>query len=71
MVPHISLIKPVEFDTKNDDEVVAVSDAVSVLVNLGYGRSAAFKAVSQAAKKNGNDTSVENLVKAGLKELSA
>ena len=67
----LSIIKHVEFDKKNDEEVVALSDAVSVLVNLGYGRSAAFKAVSQAAQKIGNDTSVENLVKEGLKELSA
>ena len=49
----------------------AVADAVSALVNLGYGRSAAFGAVSQAAQALGDESSVEALVKAGLQELSA
>ena len=65
----LSIIKHVEFDANNEDEVVAVSDAVSVLVNLGYSRSAAFQAVSNVAQKLGDNTSVEILVKAGLKDL--
>ena len=65
----LSIIKHVQLGN-NSEELVAVSDAVSVLVNLGYGRSAVFKAVSQAAKELGDDTSVETLVKVGLRELS-
>ncbi len=47
------------------------NDAVSALVNLGYGRSDAFRVVHQAAAKLGVDASVEVLIKDGLSELSA
>lgn len=47
----------------------ASSDAVSALVNLGYGRSEAFGAVTQAAATLGRTASIEALVKAGLREL--
>ncbi len=67
----LSIVKHVDFGSNKGEEVGAVSDAVSVLVNLGYGRSAAFKAVSQAAQALGDDSSVEGLVKVGLQELSA
>ena len=46
-------------------------DAVSALVNLGYGRSDAFRVVHQAAAKLGTEASVEILIKDGLSELSA
>ncbi|MBK18713.1 MAG: Holliday junction branch migration protein RuvA [Rhodospirillaceae bacterium] len=68
----LSVVRHVDFGgTSAVDGAGAVSDAVSALVNLGYGRSAAFGAVSQAAQALGEDTSVEVLVKAGLQELSA
>lgn len=44
-------------------------DAVSALVNLGYGRAEAFGAVAGAVSTLGGDTSVEALIRAGLKEL--
>jgi Holliday junction DNA helicase RuvA len=44
-------------------------DAVSVLVNLGYGRSEAFAAIAGVARGLGESASVETLVRAGLKEL--
>jgi len=46
-------------------------DAVSALVNLGYGRAEAFGAVARAAGEAGEPASVELLIKAGLKELMA
>ena len=49
----------------------AAADAVSVLVNLGYGRSDAFGAVARAVKQLGPDAGVEALVKDGLVKLSA
>ncbi len=44
-------------------------DAVSALVNLGYGRAEAFGAVNAVASTLGDDVSVEALIKEGLKEL--
>jgi len=49
----------------------ATSDAVSVLVNLGYRRAEAFTAVAAAVQKAGPDAKVEELIRIGLKELSA
>ena len=46
-------------------------DAVSALVNLGYGRSEAFGAVAQASRRLGETAPLESLVKEGLRELSA
>lgn len=52
-------------------EVAGTGDAVSALVNLGYGRTEAFGAVARASAKLGSDAKVEALVRAGLKELSS
>ena len=54
-----------------DETNAAAADAVSVLVNLGYGRSDAFGAVAQAVQRLGPDAGVEALIKDGLVELSA
>ena len=48
----------------------ATTDAVSALVNLGYGQSQAAMAVSQAIKKNGDDQPTEQLIRRALKELA-
>ena len=48
----------------------AISDAVSALVNLGYGQSQAAQAVSAALKKNDADLPAEKLIRAALKELA-
>ena len=44
-------------------------DAVSVLVNLGYGRSEAFRAIGVAARSLADDGDLQSLIRAGLKEL--
>lgn len=45
------------------------SDAVSALVNLGYGRSEAFGAVAAVLRNNPEGATVETVIRAGLKEL--
>jgi len=45
-------------------------DAVSALVNLGYGRSEAFGAVVRAGGKLGEGAPLGDLIRAGLEELS-
>jgi Holliday junction DNA helicase RuvA len=44
--------------------------ALSALVNLGYGRSEAFAALSLVRQKNPEFTSLEALIKGGLQELA-
>lgn len=48
----------------------AASDAVSALVNLGYGQSQAGAAVSAAMRKAGDDAATEQLIRLALKELA-
>jgi Holliday junction DNA helicase RuvA len=46
-----------------------VSDAVSALVNLGYGQPQAAAAIATAAREAGDDAEVKVLIRLGLKEL--
>ncbi|MDC3347528.1 Holliday junction branch migration protein RuvA [bacterium] len=55
----------------NDTDRAAIEDAVSALVNLGYRRGDAFGAVTGAMRSIGDDAGVEDLIRAGLKELTA
>ena len=48
----------------------SAADAVSALVNLGYGRSEAFAAVAAAAGTLGDGAEAGELIKVGLKELA-
>jgi holliday junction DNA helicase RuvA len=48
----------------------AVIDAVSALVNLGYGQTQAAMAVSAAMKKAGDDQPTEKLIRLALKEMA-
>ena len=48
----------------------AAADAVSALVNLGYGQTQAGIAVSAAMKKGGDDQPTEKLIRLALRELA-
>jgi len=48
----------------------AAAEAVSALVNLGYGQSQAGMAVSAAMRDAGEDAATETLIRLGLKELA-
>jgi Holliday junction DNA helicase RuvA len=48
----------------------AATDAVSALVNLGYGQSQAGAAVATALRKHGDDQPTEKLIRQALKELA-
>lgn len=48
----------------------AMADAVSALVNLGYGRPQATEAVAKAMKSSGEDADTAALIRAGLKDLA-
>jgi holliday junction DNA helicase RuvA len=47
-----------------------VTDAISALVNLGYGQPQAAAAVAVAARSAGEGADAKNLIRLGLKELS-
>jgi Holliday junction DNA helicase RuvA len=49
----------------------AQADAVSALVNLGYRRAEAFGVVASAARRLGDGTPVEELIRLGLRDLGA
>jgi Holliday junction DNA helicase RuvA len=46
------------------------ADAVSALVNLGYGRSEAFGAVARVGNRLGGGAALADLIRGGLEELS-
>ena len=46
------------------------NDAVSALMNLGYGRTEAFGAVARVLQQSPDNATLETLITAGLKELA-
>ncbi len=64
--PSENLSTPAPANTQN----VVENDAISALVNLGFGRAEAYAAVARVAS-NMDDPHIQDLISAGLKELSA
>ncbi|OSQ38753.1 Holliday junction branch migration protein RuvA [Thalassospira mesophila] len=64
-------VSPAVPDAPVVDDGAIMADAVSALVNLGYGRSEAFGAVGKAVQQAGENRNLDTLIRLGLKELSA
>jgi holliday junction DNA helicase RuvA len=47
-----------------------VTDAISALVNLGYGQPQAAAAIAAASRSAGENAQVAQLIRLGLKELA-
>jgi Holliday junction DNA helicase RuvA len=60
----------VAIPTAPDADPGSAADAVSALVNLGYGRTEAFSAVAAAARRLGSSADAGALIRAGLQELA-
>jgi len=54
-----------------EGENAAAADAVSALVNLGYGRTEAFGAVARSVQRLGSDAALDSLIRDGLGELGS
>ncbi|HEY7749592.1 MAG TPA: Holliday junction branch migration protein RuvA [Aestuariivirgaceae bacterium] len=71
--PAISLADPMVARLQSELEApkpTAAADAVSALVNLGYGQAQAGLAVGAALKKTDADATTESLIRLALKELA-
>jgi Holliday junction DNA helicase RuvA len=66
-----TLAKPAASKNGSWAESDLMEDAVSALVNLGYGRADAFAAVSRTMVLPEPPVSLDGLIRSGLKELSA
>ena len=53
------------------ENAAAAADAVSALVNLGYGRTEAFGAVARSVQRLGADAALDSLIRDGLGELGS
>jgi Holliday junction DNA helicase RuvA len=67
-VPGAGAVAPADED---GEDARRLGEAVSALVNLGYGRTEAFAAVTAASREKGSDTPLEALIRAGLGRLGA
>ena len=65
------LVAKLSGDADADVAPLAVRDAISALVNLGYGRPQAAAAVATSVKKLGEGAETGALIRQGLKELAA
>ena len=73
--PALSAVDPVVARLAGEDEAKGapkpVQDAISALVNLGYGRPQAVAAVAASVKALGEGAETSALIRRGLKELAS
>jgi Holliday junction DNA helicase RuvA len=65
------LVAKLSGDGESANAPSAVRDAISALVNLGYGRPQAAAAIAASVKKLGEGADTGALIRQGLKELAA
>ena len=66
----VSLKSSVDAASVPSETSGAAADAVSALVNLGYGRTEAYAAIARVARTRGDDAAVEVLIREGLAQLA-
>jgi Holliday junction DNA helicase RuvA len=64
-----NLNAPARGETKST--LLPLEEAISALVNLGYGRSEAYSAVARAIQNLGDTAKIEQIIPAALKEIAA
>lgn len=66
----LTVVRPAAFAAAAEGgAAVAIGDATSALINLGYQRAEAFGAVSEAARQLGEEPALDDLIRGGLREL--
>ena len=66
----LTVVRPAAFTAAAEGgAAAAIGDATSALINLGYQRAEAFGAVSEAARRLGDDPALDDLIRGGLREL--
>jgi holliday junction DNA helicase RuvA len=66
----LTVVRPAAFAAAAEGgAAVAIGDATSALINLGYQRAEAFGAVSEAARDLGDDPALDDLIRGGLRAL--
>lgn len=66
----LTVVRPAAFAAAAEGgAAAAIGDATSALINLGYQRAEAFGAVSEAARRLGDDPALDDLIRGGLREL--
>ncbi len=66
----LTVVRPPAFAAAAEGgAAAAIGDATSALINLGYQRAEAFGAVSEAARRLGDDPALDDLIRGGLREL--
>ena len=68
-VSYVGRVSPSSHVSSGRVESNGSGDAVSALVNLGYGRADAFSAVAQSAHELGEGATVQNLLSTSLRRL--
>jgi Holliday junction DNA helicase RuvA len=66
----LTVVRPAAFAaTAEGGAAVAMGEATSALINLGYQRAEAFRAVSEAARDLSDEPALDDLIRGGLRAL--